>query len=163
MHQIKPIQNETIAISHPHNIIQKMLTRKFPALLLYSTQRPNGYKTNPANFRHCIPRGIPINVIKQSNAAINHNSEIIPPPNRNHIMFPKIFILLPHIFILSTGVLVMAYIIKFHIYAVFRAELTVSTPFSNTTANRRITTKITESTVKRNKYSKAPLVVYSTV
>lgn len=95
MHQIKPMQNETIAISHPHNIIQRILTRKCPTLLLYSTQRPNGYKTNPANFKHCIPSGMPIKVIKQSNAAINHSSEIIPPPNRNHIMLPKVFILLP--------------------------------------------------------------------
>lgn len=95
MHQIKPIQNEIIAISHPHNIIQRILTKKCLTLLLYSTQRPNGYKTNPANFKHCIPSGMPIKVIKQSNAAINHSSEIIPPPNRNHIMLPKIFILLP--------------------------------------------------------------------
>lgn len=95
IHQISPMQKETIAISQPHSIIQRIFTRKCPILLLYSILLPNGYKTKPANFKHCIPRGIPIIVTKQRRAATNHKSDIIPPPNKNQNIFPIVFISLP--------------------------------------------------------------------
>ena len=96
IHQINPMQNETSAISHPHSIIQRIFTRKCPILLLYSILLPNGYNTNPANFKHCIPSGIPMIVTKQNRAAINHKSDIIPPPNKNQNILPIVFISLPH-------------------------------------------------------------------
>lgn len=95
MHQISPMLKETIAISQPHSIIQRIFTRKCPILLLYSMLLPNGYKTKPANFKHCIPRGTPIIVTKQRRAATNHKSDIIPPPNKSHNIFPIVFISQP--------------------------------------------------------------------
>ena len=95
MHQINPMQKETIAISQPQSIIQSIFIRKCPILLLYSMLLPNGYKTNPANFIHWIPRGMPMIVTKQRRAARNHKSDIIPPPNKNQNILPKVFISLP--------------------------------------------------------------------
>lgn len=95
MHQISPMLKETIAISQPHSIIQRIFTRKCPILLLYSMLLLNGYKTKPANFKHCIPRGTPIIVTKQRMAATNHKSDIIPPPNKNYNIFPIVFISQP--------------------------------------------------------------------
>lgn len=94
-HQISPMQNEAMAISHPHNIIQRMFKKKCPILLLYSILLPKGYSTNPANFRHCIPSGMPIIEAKQSKDAANHKSDIIPPPNINQNTLPIVFISIP--------------------------------------------------------------------
>lgn len=54
-----------------------------------ATSFPNGASINPANLKHCLPKGIPIMVIHKRSPKINQEIAVKSPPKRIQIMFPN--------------------------------------------------------------------------
>lgn len=102
MHHTIPTVQDITASSHPKINIQITLSKKLLTLLEKITSLPNGQNTNEANLKHCIPAGIAIMVQQQITPTTPHSTEIISPPNINHSILPKVFmLLLPSSFVVS--------------------------------------------------------------
>ncbi len=84
----------SIANGIPEINSQKMLAIVLIAPPPYLTSLPKGQKDSVASLKHCRPIGMPIIVMHQSMPAKIQDRPLISPPNTNHNIFPKNFIII---------------------------------------------------------------------
>ena len=85
------------AAHHPpenNQMILPMVCKQPPPLLAYTILLPKGHATNPANLKHCNPKGISMMVMHKTKPPNTYAIAEMNPPKINHIKLPIRFIVI---------------------------------------------------------------------
>ena len=93
------------ANSQPKMRIQIILSKRLPILVLASIRLPKGKRPKFPILKHWIPKGMPTTVIQSRSPTKVQLSQDQSPANKNQMIFPSVFIVIPPRMFLQTSVL----------------------------------------------------------